>query len=105
VATEGEINLLNQTLDITLLVSPLKTVDTVVSKIPLIRQIFKRPLIAIPVKVEGDVSNPKVKALSPSDIGSSAMDILKRTLKAPVKIIEPVVTDTSNPQKTDSQEP
>ncbi len=105
VATEGEINLLNQTMDLTLLVSPLKTVDTVVSKIPVIGQIFQRGLIAIPVKVKGDVSNPEVKALSPSAIGSSAMDILRRTLKAPVKIIEPVVTDTSNPQKTDGQEP
>jgi hypothetical protein len=62
-------------------------------------------LIAIPVKVKGDVSNPKVTALSLSAFGSSAMGILKRTLKAPVKIIDPVVTDTSNPQKTDSQEP
>jgi hypothetical protein len=105
VATEGEFNLLNQTLDLTLLVSPLKTVDTVVNKIPVIRRIFQGVLIAIPVKVEGDVSNPKVTALSPSAIGSSAMGILKKTLKAPVKIIEPDVKDTSNPQKSDSQEP
>ena len=105
VATEGEYNLLNQTLDLTLLVSPLKKVDSVVNKIPVIGKIFQGVLIAIPVKVKGDVSNPKVTALSPSAIGSSAMGILKRTLKAPVKIIDPVVTDTSNPQKTDSQEP
>jgi len=105
VATEGEINLLNQTMDLTLLVSPLKTVDSVINKIPVIGQIFQGGLIAIPVKVKGDVSNPEVKALSPSAIGSSAMDILRRTLKAPVKIIEPDVKDSSNPQKSDSQEP
>ena len=105
VATEGEYNLLDQTLDVTLLVSPLKTVDSVVNKIPVIGKIFQGVLIAVPVKVKGDVSNPKVTALSPSAIGSSAMDILKRTLKAPVKIIDPVVRNTSNPQKTDSQEP
>jgi len=105
VATEGEINLLDQTLDLTLLVSPLKTVDTIVKHIPIIDKIFQGTLIAIPVKVEGDISNPKVTALSPSAFGSEAMDILKRTLKAPVKIIEPVVTDTSDPQKTDGQSP
>jgi hypothetical protein len=105
VATEGEYNLLDQTVDLTLLVSPLKTVDTVVNKIPVIGKIFQGGLIAIPVKVKGDVSNPKVTVLSPSAIGSHATGILERTLKAPVKIIEPVVTDTSNPQKADSQEP
>jgi len=105
VATEGEYNLLDQTLDLTLLVSPLKTVDSVVNKIPVIGKILRGTLIAIPVKVEGDISNPKVTALSPSAFGSEAINILKRTLKAPVKIIEPVVTDTSDPQKTDGQAP
>jgi len=105
VATKGEYNLFNQTLDLSLFVSPFKTVGTIVKYIPIIGQILKGVLIAIPVKVEGDASNPKVTALSPSAFGSSAMDILKRTLEAPVKIIEPVVTDTSHPQKIDSQEP
>jgi AsmA-like protein len=105
VATEGEFNLLDQTLDITLLVSPLKTVDTIVKHIPIVGQIFQGTLIAIPVNVKGDISNPQVKALSPSAFGSRAMGIIERTLKAPVKIIEPVVTDTSDPQKTDGQEP
>jgi hypothetical protein len=101
VATEGELNLFNQTMDITLLVSPLTTVDTIVKKIPVIRYILQGTLIAIPVKVEGDITNPQVKALSPSAFGSRAMGIIKRTLKVPVKIIEPVLTDRSNLQTTD----
>jgi hypothetical protein len=105
VATEGEFNLLDQSMDLTLLVSPFRAVDALFNKIPVIGQIFQGTLIAIPVKVEGDISNPKVRALSPSAFGSRAMGILKRTLKAPVKIIEPAVKDTSNPQKTDRQEP
>ncbi len=105
VATEGEFNLLDQTLDLTLLVSPLKTVDTIVKHIPIIDKIFQGTLIAIPVKVEGDVSNPKVTALSPSAFGSEAMGIIERTLKAPVKIVDPILTDTSDPQKTDGQSP
>jgi hypothetical protein len=104
VATEGEFNLFNQTLDFNLLVSPFTTVDTVINKIPLIRHIFQGTLIAIPLKVKGDVSNPKVTLLPPSAIGSRTLGILKRTLKAPVKIINSVVTDTSNSPNKDNQE-
>ncbi len=105
IVTEGEFNLLDQTLDLTLLVSPLKTVDTIVKYIPIVNQILKGTLIAIPVNVKGDISNPKVRALSPSAFGSRAMGILERTLKAPVKIIEPILPDISDPQKTNNQEP
>jgi hypothetical protein len=105
VATEGEFNLLNQTLDLTLLVSPLTTVDTMVKYTPIIGQILRGTLIAIPVKVEGDVSNPEVSALSPSAFGSRAMDIIKRMLKMPVKIIEPILPESTNPKKIDRQEP
>jgi hypothetical protein len=105
VATEGEFDLFNQTLDFNLLVSPFTTVDTVVKKIPVIREIFQGTLIAIPLKVKGDISNPKVTLLSASAIGSRALGILKRILKAPVKIIDSVVTNKSNPKKTDTQEP
>ena len=105
VATEGVVNLLDQTLDITLLVSPLKTVDTIVKYTPILGPILQGTLIAIPVNVRGDISNPKVGALSPSAFGSRAMGILKRTLKAPVRIVQPVLTDTSDPKKTDGQAP
>jgi len=105
VATEGELNLFDHTMDVNLLVSPFTVVDTVFSKIPLIGHIFQGTLIAIPLKVTGDISNPNVKALSPSAIGSRAMNILERTLKTPVRIIDFVVPDASSPQKTDNQKP
>jgi hypothetical protein len=101
IAAEGELNLFNQTLDIKLLVSPFTTTDTVINKIPLIRQIFQGRLIAIPVRVKGDISNPQVRVLSPSAFSSRTMGIIKRTLKVPVKIIDPVLTDRSNLQETD----
>jgi len=105
VATEGEYNLLDQKVDLTLLVCPLRTVNTIVKHTPIIDKIFQGTLIAIPVEIKGDISNPEVTALSPSAIGSHAMGILERIFKAPVKIIEAVVKDKSNPQKSDSQEP
>jgi hypothetical protein len=105
VATEGEFNLLDMTMDISLLVSPLKTVDTLIKHTPILGQILQGTLIAIPINVRGDISNPKVRPLSPSAFGSRAMDILKRTLKSPVRIVEPMLTDTSAPSETDGQTP
>lgn len=105
VATEGEFNILNHTLDINLLVSPFITVDTLVNKIPLIRRIFQGTLIAVPLKVKGDVSNPKVTLLPPSAFGSRTLGILERILKAPVKIINSGAMDTSNSQNKENQEP
>ncbi len=105
VMTEGEFNLIDRTLDLTLLVSALKAVDTIVKHIPIFDHIFQGTLIAIPINVKGDESNPEVSTLSPSAFSSRAMGILERTLKAPVKIIDPVLKDTSQPQKTDGQTP
>jgi hypothetical protein len=67
--------------------------------------ILQGTLIAIPVNIRGDISNPKVRALSPAAFGSRAMGILERTLKAPVRIVEPVLTDTTAPPKTGGQKP
>jgi hypothetical protein len=105
VATEGVLNPLDQTLDITLLVSPLKTVDTLVKHTPILGHILQGTLIAIPVNIRGDISNPKVRALSPAAFGSRAMGIIERTFKAPVRIVEPVLTDTTAPPKTGGQKP
>jgi len=104
-ATEGVFNPLDQTLDITLLVSPLKTVDTLVKHTPILGQILQGTLIAIPVNVSGDISNPKIMALSPAAFGSRAMGIIERTFKAPVRIVEPMLKGTSQPPKTDGQTP
>lgn len=80
-------------LDLVLLVSPLTSVDWVVEKIPILGHILQGTLIAIPVSVKGSVADPKVVPLSPSAVGSRLGNILKRTLKTPVRIIEPLLKD------------
>ncbi len=88
---QGEIDLINQKVDLRVLVAPLKTVDFFVKKIPKVRDILKGTLISIPVRVRGDLANPKVSALSPSAVGSELQGIMRRTLRLPIKVIQPLL--------------
>jgi hypothetical protein len=88
---KGEIDLMNQELNLTVLVAPLKTVDRVVKLIPVVRGILAGTLITIPVRVHGNLKDPKVTALSPSAIGSELLGMMKRTLGLPFKVIEPLM--------------
>ncbi|HUI25501.1 MAG TPA: AsmA-like C-terminal domain-containing protein [Candidatus Kryptonia bacterium] len=87
---QGSVNVLDQTLDVTALVAPLKSVDAVVSSIPLVKGIIGGSLISIPVKVSGPLDNPKVTPLDPSTVGSELVGLMTKTLKLPMKLIEPV---------------
>jgi hypothetical protein len=50
-------------------------------------------LVAIPVRIKGPRTDPKVLPLSPTAVGKRLGGILKRTLKTPVRIIEPLLKD------------
>jgi hypothetical protein len=91
----GEINLNENTLDLKVLVAPLKTVDSVVGKIPIIKGITRGTMVSIPVRVSGAFENPKVTYLTSSAVGSELTGMLKKTLKFPFKIIEPVIPGRS----------
>jgi len=88
-AATGEIDLMNQEMNLIVLVAPLKTVDRVVKLIPVVRTILAGTLITIPVRVHGSLKDPKVTALSPSAIGDELLAMMKRTLGLPFKVIEP----------------
>ena len=87
---QGEIDLMAEEMDLTVLVAPLKTVDFVVKKIPLVRQILTGTLVSIPVKVEGDLANPTVKPFAPSAVSSELTGIMKRVFRLPIKVIQPL---------------
>ena len=87
IACEGDIDLVDKELDLTYLVAPLKTVDLVVKKIPLVSDVLNGTLVSIPVKVTGPWADPKITALSPSSVGSGLLGIMKRTVQLPFKII------------------
>ena len=86
---QGSVNLSDQALDIVALVAPLKTVDRIVGKIPLVSDILDGALISIPVKVGGTLAEPKVSAIAPAEVGRGLIGITERTLKLPFKMIQP----------------
>ena len=61
IACSGDIDLIDKKLDLTVLVAPLKTVDRIVKKIPLIRAITAGTLVSVPVKV-------REKGVGPSQV-------------------------------------
>jgi hypothetical protein len=97
---KGTIDLNNNALDLTLLVAPLKTVDRLVDKIPLVGDIIG-DIISIPFGVKGDVKDPKVVPLSPSAIGADLMGIMLKTLKLPVKIFQPILPNNKKNKEED----
>jgi uncharacterized protein YhdP len=86
----GNINLVDKTLDLTVAVAPLKTVDFIVSKIPLVNYILGGTLVSIPMKVEGPWGDPVVEGLSASGVGAGLLGIIERTVSLPVKLVEPL---------------
>ncbi|MBW1744111.1 MAG: AsmA-like C-terminal domain-containing protein [Deltaproteobacteria bacterium] len=90
---EGNINLTDKAVDLTVAVAPLKTVDFIVSKIPLVNYILRGTLVSVPMKVEGPWGDPKVTALSASGVGTGLLGIIERTVKLPVKLVEPLAPE------------
>ena len=81
-------NLEDRTVDVRIVASPLRTVDTIVSKIPLVGRILGGTLISVPIRVRGDLGNPTVTPLSPSMVGAGLLGIVKNTLKLPFDLVE-----------------
>ena len=90
IGARGSIDMVGKQVDVVALVAPLKTVDYIVGKIPLIGNILGGHFISVPVKIEGHLDNPIVTPASPSAVGSRLTGIMKRTLELPFQIIEPV---------------
>ena len=98
----GSIDVNSQNVDIKLLAAPLKTVDRVVSKLPVIGYIAGGSLISIPLRVRGKVDNVTVVTMPPSDVGKGLLNLMGRTLKEPFKLIEQgasLATDTDAPPR------
>jgi hypothetical protein len=90
IVCQGYIDVVNNQMDVTALVAPLKTIDFFIKRTPLIKDILGTSLISIPVGIKGHLENPNVTPLPPSKVGSGLLGIIKRTLQLPVKIIQPI---------------
>ena len=96
---QGEIDVAKNGINLTVLVAPFKTVDYLVSKIPLVNYVLKDTLISIPLRITGKLDDPKIVILSPTAVGKGVLGIMKRTLFLPVKIIEPIIPRTKEKEQ------
>ena len=85
----GDIDLQAESLELTVLVAPLKTLDRLMKKIPLISGLTGGNLVTIPVRISGHWNNPKVTPLSPQAVSKELIDLMRRTLELPFKIFNP----------------
>ena len=74
----GTVDLPAKKLDIEILVSPFNTADFIVKKTPIIRGLLGGTIVSIPVKVKGDIENPKISYISPSAVGKKLLNTTKR---------------------------
>ncbi|MBP2675810.1 MAG: rane protein-like [Deltaproteobacteria bacterium] len=91
IAATGEVDLLNRTEDLEVLVAPFQAVDAVIRGIPVVRYILGGTLVSIPVTVKGDIKDPKVTPLDPKAVGKGVLGIVERTFKAPAHVLSPIL--------------
>jgi uncharacterized protein YhdP len=90
---QGQVNLVSREVNLNVLVAPLKTVDRLVKKIPVLSGLMGGNLISIPVKVSGPLNDPSVRPMSPEAVSNELKNVMKRALKLPMKIISPFLPD------------
>lgn len=87
---KGKIDPLNDRLDLICLVAPLKTIDMIIEKIPLVNTLLGGRLLTVPVKIGGSLSDPSVTPLHPSAVGKGLLDMMGNILKTPVKLLDKI---------------
>ncbi len=90
---QGQVDLQSREVNLDVLVAPLKTVDRLFKKIPVISGLMGGNLISIPVKVTGTLSDPKVRPLSPESVSNELKNMMSRALELPMKIFAPFFPD------------
>jgi hypothetical protein len=91
---QGEIDFRDETIDVELLAAPFKTVDTVVQHIPGVNYLLAGSLVAIPVSIKGKYTDPNIRIMSASSVGSSLLSLGGRVIKSPLKLIETMTPGT-----------
>ncbi len=84
----GWIDPIQKTMDLLFFISPLKSVDSLIQKLPIINTMFKGDLISIPITAKGPIHDPVVMALSPMEITKGLFNTLKDILTTPLTLLK-----------------
>ncbi len=88
IIASGWVDPLNDQLDVTFLVAPFKTIDTIIQYIPLVSTILSGRLVSFPAKALGKISDPSVIPLHPSAVGTGLLTLFGDLLNAPVRLMK-----------------
>jgi len=86
----GEADIAREALDLTVGLCPLGTIDTIVSKVPVVGRILAGEddaVIAYYVEVKGDFSNPKLRHIPLKSMEKGLIGLIRRILETPMHII------------------
>jgi hypothetical protein len=86
---DGWIDFATDQIDVTILVAPFKTIEYILSKIPILRNVLANKLVTVPVRVTGNRYNPDVTPLDPSATGKHLLNLMEGILKLPFKVLSP----------------
>ncbi len=99
----GAQGLIDDTLNFTLGVMPLRTVDKIITSIPIAGWVLAgedKALITAHFKIEGTSENPEVTAVPIDSVSKTVFGIFKRTLGLPVKMVKDIGSlFTKEPEK------
>lgn len=87
--------------DLTFLIAPFKTIDTIITKVPVLGRVLggkRGSLITLAVGVKGPIGDPDVTFLPAGAVGRGVLGLLTDTLKIPYYVIEPALV--TSPQKS-----
>ena len=86
-AARGDVDLAMNTVNLQVLVAPLKTVNAIVRRMPILGRMLGATAIAVPVQVSGPMSDPQVVPFGSLAILTPLVDIMRNTLALPVKLL------------------
>ncbi len=90
-AAKGTLNLVKQSIDMGIAVQPLSTVDSIISKLPLVGYIIggkDKKITLYYFKIKGPFNNVEIKQTPIKNLVNGTLNLFKRILLSPVHIFE-----------------
>ena len=87
----GEIDMVNDTVDLKIGIQPLQTVGKVLASIPVLGYIMtgdEKTFVVIPVTVRGPFDDIKIKTRAVAGMGKNVAGMLQRFFKTPIRILQ-----------------
>ena len=106
IAAQGDVDLVDDRLDLTVLVAPFPfgAADFLLHKIPLLGRVLGASILSFPVSVSGSLSNPTVIPVSPAAVASSLLGIMRRAVQLPLTLVEPLLPGQEGEGQTPEKE-